>query len=263
MPSFSTPPDDWIHFVGKPARIDVLAAGEVEPLLAWLFGDLGRKVKPLALRETASVVRYLMWLAIAGVPKEIGNRGSKALDRYWRYARYDKRDVARRNEAEVFAKLVWEDLLQSGTFKTSSKGKAKTFLRENSGRWHHPWLQSALELLETFEVPSGAAMPFAPKTTRARGVAKSNNNAQADSDLSERIAAADAILQTAVGRKRRRLIADALNDSPLAARAKDTWGPNEVRDRVRAYQRLTSRNSPQILASTWIVRFRSHVSIKA
>jgi hypothetical protein len=173
MPTAPTPPDDWIRVEHQAAKAEVLAAAEVKPFLTWLFGDVGTKLKPLALRETASVVRYLMWLAIAGVPKEIISRGTEAVDGYCRNSRSDKQQVQKRNEVEAFAKIVWEDLLQSGPFKASSNVAAKKFFKEHSGQWHHSWLQSVLDLLEKFEVPRNSVLPFGPKAMRARGVAHS------------------------------------------------------------------------------------------
>jgi phage gp36-like protein len=61
-----------------------LAEAEVDGYLTWQFRVAARRPKALTLRETAAVARYLLCLALHGVPKEIVDGGPDAVRKHWR-----------------------------------------------------------------------------------------------------------------------------------------------------------------------------------
>ena len=238
-----------------------LAVTEVESFLTWLFNDLARRPPPMALREVACVVRYLQFLESNGVPKVIIARGSEAIREY-RILNQSKEDASLRHAAGQTVKIVWSDLLSFGEFEPSSRREAQRFFKKHSSRWSHPWLAPALKFLEEFELPPGATPPTQQEHLVGRHLsARGSGNPYLESDLSERVAAADYALERAQIPRRRASIAKVLEKSPLARRKGEVWGPNEVRNRVRSYTRQKDHMPIDHLADKWIWSYRFAMSL--
>jgi hypothetical protein len=213
----------------------------------------------MILRETASAVRYLRWLGLHGIPKEIIQRGPDAIKEYWHSTKSPEAIRARQN-VEQMVQIVWRGLLETGQFAPANKKAAQAFFRRHSSTWDHPGMASALEFLENFEIPPGATSPFRKysfmtKTSAASG----DGNPYLENDLSERIAAADGALRRVAIKQHYELIATALRESPLTqALHKDVgWSPVEVRERVKGYKKQKRARPIEKLADKWILKYRS------
>jgi hypothetical protein len=223
------------------------------------------------------VVRYLAWLARAGVPKKILHQRPAAIQRYRASWRQDHHEVQKRNDANLIAKIIWDDLLQRGTFTTSSNALALAFFEEHAQDWSHPCFQLAWTFLREYELPPGAPELLTSPRVKSGRLAHPVGDVSVRHDLPERIAAADYALKAAGRRTWRPLIANALNRSPLTARSSEFWDKDHVRDAVRGYERKKkkkkkkeekreekkeekkekkSRRSPRELASKWISMYR-------
>lgn len=245
MPTLSRTPTD-------------LAAGEVNSFLTWQFGDIARRPEALTLRETAAVVSYLRRLRIQGIPKEVVHRGLDAIKAYYRRPERSAVEMRARHNAERVERLLWAELLQFGNLPVSSKTTAKTFLRRRASDLSGPWLGEALKFLEEYDLPPDANEQSGAQRLVGRQISiQGDINPYLQDDLSERIAAADYALKRAGIRARRRSIARALNDSMLTPLKDDTWGADEVRDRVRAYERQHNHLPIDFIADKWVALYHS------
>ena len=238
-----------------------LAESEIDGYLAWQFSGVAWRPKALTLRETAAVVRYLLSLALHGVPKIIVDGGPEAVQKYWadRYLKGERmlEANAARQCVQRTAEIVWGDLSQFGQFQAASKRDAQSFFKKHSSYWHHPWIEPALKFLEEFEVPPGTEpLCHQQQLVSPDASAQGGGNPYLENDLSQRIAAADYALGKASIRGRRALIAKALIESHLTRRPDDTWGPEEVRNRVRSYEKLRIHRSPESLVDESVFSFR-------
>jgi hypothetical protein len=238
-----------------------LAESEIDCYLAWQFKVAAWRPKALTLRETAAVARYLLSLALHGVPKTIADGGPEAVQKYWadRYLKGERMSEANdaRQCVQRTAEIVWGDLLQFGQFEPGSKQEAQRFFKKHSSYWHHPWIEPALKFLEEFDVPPGTDPSFHQQQLVGPDVSfQVGGNPYLENDLSQKIAAADYALKKASIRGRRTRIAKALDESPLTARQDDSWGPEEVRNRVRSYERLRIHRSPDSLVDESVSSYR-------
>jgi hypothetical protein len=238
-----------------------IAEAEIDGYLAWQFSGVAWRPKALTLRETAAVARYLLWVAVHGVPKKIVDGGPEAVQKYWmdRYLKGERMSEANdaRQCVQRTAEIIWGDLLQFGQFEAGSKREAQSFFKKHSSYWHHPWIEPALKFLEEFEVPPWSEAPFHQQQLVGPHVSvQGGGNPYLENDLSQRIAAADYALKKASIRGRRARIAKALDESPLTARPNDSWGPEEVRNRVRSYERLRMHRSPDSLVDESVSSYR-------
>jgi hypothetical protein len=240
-----------------------LAESETEPFLTWLFSDLSLKTEPLKLLETAAVARYLMLLAIHGVPTEIAERGPDAILSY-KHSPKSEKMLRGRQAVERTAKILWADLLDRAEFKPSTKDEALKFLGKYASARHDPWFECAVNFLKNCEeldlesMPPRSATPFVAKTA-----AQNRGNPYLDDDLSERIAAADSALERAGVEDRQTVIAQALQDSPLTREQgpKDQiWGGVEVRARARTYRRQKHPMTREQVSNKWIGKYRSDIA---
>jgi len=198
----------------------------------------------------------MLWLAWQGVPKNIIELGAGAIREYQVGRRTDE-EIRAREDVERTAEIVWRDLLNFGQFETGSKGKTQSFFRRHKSHWHHPGFKPAMRFLKDFELPTGLKPPFHQQPLIGRHLsAQGEGNPYLKDDLSERVTAADNALKRAGIRGRRALIAKALNESPLTRRANDSWEPEEVRDRVKAYQKQRNHLPGDDLADRWILSYR-------
>jgi hypothetical protein len=255
------PNSDKEHSFDMSNRAQPLAEAEVDGYLTWQFSGVAWRPKALTLRETAVVVRYLLCLALHGVPKKIVAGGPEAVKKYW-VARYLSGErISEANDArqcvQRTAEIIWGDLLQFGQIEAGPKREAQDFFKKHSSYWHHPWLEPALKFLEEFEVPPGTEPSFQQQQLVGPDVSfQVGGNPYLENDLSQKIAAADYALKKASIRGRRTRIAKALDESPLTARQDDSWGPEEVRNRVRSYGRLRIHRSPESLVDESVSSFR-------
>jgi hypothetical protein len=259
MPRNATPKDGWMVVKRRIAE-QTLAPSEVEPFLNWLFSDLSRKPQEMTLKETASVVRYLRWLGLHGIPKEIIQQGPDAIKDYWHSTKSPEAIRARQN-VELLVEIVWHNLLEMGQFAPANNEVAQAFFRRHSSTWDHPCLASALEFLENFELPPGAASPFRKHSSVTKtSAASGGGNPYLENDLSERIAAADGALRRVAIKEPYEMIANALRKSPLTrALYQDvgSWSPVEVRERVKGYKKQKRARPIEELADKWILKYRS------
>jgi phage gp36-like protein len=238
-----------------------LAEAEVDGYLTWQFRVAARRPKALTLRETAAVARYLLCLALHGVPKEIVDGGPDAVRKHWRDHLLKGERMREANDArqcvQRTAEIVWGDLLQFGQFEVGSKREAQSFFKKHSSYWYHHWLEPALKFLEEFEVPPWTEAPFHQQQLVGPHVSEQGGgNPYLENDLSQRIAAADYALKKASIRGRRARIAKALNESPMCSRPNDSWGPEEVRNRVRSYERMREHRSSESLVDESVFCYR-------
>ncbi len=265
MPEKASQSDGWIQVNAEMLPpIQPLDRSEVRPFLKWLFGDLAVKCEPLKLRESAAVVRYMMTLAQHGVPTKVVRRGAKEIRKYWRGPR-DEETRQSRLAVEQIARIVWGNLLQFGRFKASSKHKAQLFLRENLAYCSHPNLERALKFLQECEVPAGSPPQSPSPHFVAKNLSQQRGNSYLEDDLSERVAAADYLLQQAGVTHRHQFIAAALSFSALTAQRspkKIGWTAVEVRERVKTYERQKNSIPAEQLANKWIFAYRGLIAIE-
>jgi hypothetical protein len=259
MPHNATPKDGWTVVKGGIPE-QTLGPSEVEPFLKWLFSDLSRKPQEMRLKETAAAVRYLSWLGLHGIPKEIIRQGSDAIKEYWHCTKSPEAIRARRN-VEQMVQIVWRGLLEMGQFATANKKAAQAFFRRHSSTWDHPGMASALEFLENFELPPGATSPFRKSSSVTKTSATSGDgNPYLENDLSERIAAADGALRRVAIKQPYELIANALRESPLTRALYEnvgSWSSIEVRERVKGYKKQKQARPIEKLADKWILKYLS------
>jgi len=264
MPQDERPKDGWT-VVKRGLSRQELAPSEVEPFLDWLFSDLAQKPQEMTLRETASVVRYLISLSLHGVPKDVVQQGPEAIKKYRRDPKTAE-TIRSRQDVERTAMIVWGDLLQVGQFGVANGSEAQEFFLRHRSAWKHPWLTSALTFLEDFELPADAPSPFRQYSLVSRSSATTGGaNSYLENDLSERIAAADSALRRTPFKQRHTLIAAALQKSPLTRELRpnnDFWGPIEVRERVKGYTRQKRAHSIEGLADKWIFDYRWFITIE-
>ena len=201
------------------------------------------------------MVRYMLWMARQGVPTRVVKLGPEAVQEYQVGRRTDE-EIRARQDVEHLAKGIWSDLLTLGQFETASTSKAQRFLRQHSSYWHDPWLASALRFFEDFELPTGVKPPFSQQRLVGKHRIVHGANPYLENDLSERITAASYALKRAGLRRRHSLIAKALNQSPLTRRSSDFWGPEEVRDRVKAYEKQRDHIPGDALVDVSIFTYR-------
>jgi hypothetical protein len=258
MPHNATPKDGWnVVKGGIPGQ--TLGPSEVEPFLNWLFSDLSRKPQEMRLKETAAAVRYLSWLGLHGIPKEIIRQGPDAIQEYW-HSTKSPEAIRTRQNVEQMVQIVWRGLLEMGQFATANKKAAQAFFRRHSSTWDHPGMSSALEFLENFELPPGATSPFRKHSSvRKTSATSGGGNPYLENDLSERIAAADGALRRMSIKQPYELIANALQVSPLTrALYKDVgWSPVEARERVKGYKKQKRARPIEKLADKWILKYLS------
>jgi hypothetical protein len=214
----------------------------------------------MTLRETASAVRYLRWLGLHGIPKEIIQQGPDAIKKYW-HSTKSPEAIRTRQNVEQMVQIVWRGLLEMGQFAPANKKAAQAFFRRHSSTWDHPGMASALEFLENFELPPGATSPFRKHSSVTKtSAASGDGNPYLENDLSERIAAADGALRRVAIKQPYELIANALKESPITrALYQDvgSWSSVEVRERVRGYKKQKRARPIEKLADKWILKYRS------
>jgi hypothetical protein len=214
----------------------------------------------MTLRETASAVRYLSWLGIHGIPKEIVQQGPDAITEYLQSTKSPEAIRARENVQQM-VQIVWCGLLEMGQFAPANKKVAQAFFRRHSSTWDHPGMASAMEFLENFELPPGATSPFrkyssVTKTSAASG----DGNPYLENDLSERMAVADGALRRVAIRQPYERIANALKESPVTRplyQDVGSWSSVEVRERVKGYKKQKRARPIEELADKWILKYRS------
>jgi hypothetical protein len=222
-----------------------LHKAEVGRFLEFLFGDIAVRPAPLRPREAAAVVRYLLLLACAGVPREVNAQGGDAIELYWRTGRPP--DSEARQAAERLANGLWGDLRRYGQINLPKniRHRAQEFLRRCSKTYlaANPYLPLAQKLLEEFLIPTDARHPFAPPNLRSRSMTACGvGNSYLGDDVSERIYAGYHALKGAQVRGARRLVAQALKNERIQMRArplgKTEWSDVEVYNRAKNYKTL-------------------------
>src|SRR5712692_1505786 len=179
-----------------------LNRSEVGRFLGFIFWEVAAVPQaPLALKNTAAVVRYLLWLARRGVPKNLIKAGRNAIDQYWREADVEagRPCVKHRRIREGTARLaeaIWGDLLQQAEITPATADQTRKFLSEcHLYLLGYPELETAHEMIEEFEIPNDLDDPFKPPTLISRHSRKTGGKPYRD-DLLERIYAAHHVLVT-------------------------------------------------------------------
>jgi hypothetical protein len=100
-----------------------LAEAEVDGYLTWQFSGVAWRPKALTLRETAAVARYLLSVALHGVPKRIVDGGLEVVKKYRRDRLLKGERMLEASDArqcvQRTAEIVWGDLLQFGQFEAA------------------------------------------------------------------------------------------------------------------------------------------------
>lgn len=216
-----------------------LEPSEVDEFLSHLFGDIARRPEPLRLRETAAVVRFIKQLTLHGVPTTVAIDGPDAV------ARFDRRSISpehltARSCAGQIAEIIWDLLVQHGDFPIATKPEVLRFLdRHRRTYLANPLIDQAIAYVQGFELPANAA-PIEPPTLRSRSRTARiyPPNARINSDLSERIYIADQTLKRAGIKKRRPVIARALEVAGVEHRSGESiWTAEDINERVKEFQR--------------------------
>jgi len=237
MPQLPELKDGWIAASTLLMPPQTLDQGEVDAFLRFLFSDLAKRPRPLFLRESAAVTRYLRWLAQDGIPSNVLKGGKKAIDA-WRLAQRDEADRNARQNVQETAEIVWSTLSQYGEFEPSTKDATLRFLRRHADTFFtHPYLAPALAFVETHDIPSGAVLPFRRPSLMSRRMSAQGKKTDFEDDLSDRIFAAYHTLPRARVRKRSPKIAAALTASGIGAGVRAVWGWPDVKERVKGYTR--------------------------
>jgi len=215
-----------------------LEASEVDPFLAFLFGDIAERPGRLTLREAARVVRYLRLLALFGVPNEVGNGGQDEIAKYL----VSQSDEERRSRliAEKAAEIIWGAVWNFGSIAQSGKAGALQFLRTHSKAYLSIYGEPVLKFVEDFALPPGMEDSFRPPNLHSRSMSVQGvGNPYLQNDLSERIYAAHHALSRENVEKSRARIAAALEVANVAPnRRKDPnveWGDEDVNSRIKQY----------------------------
>lgn len=231
---------------------------EIPIFLAWLFSDLAKKPPVMRLKEVAAVARTLLWMSISGVPLDVASGSAKKVERY-RASERSNDEADRRTAVERIANAIWADLLRHGDFKPSSVREARSFVLQYAKEASNPAMADVLCFLEDFDLPRGEEHPFERKGLTGQFRAADLKNRYLDHDLSERIAAADYVLQSGGPMEQRRSrIAEALNASPVIPKRKGAalWGDPDVGDCVKSYERRSDHLPQSQLAHLWLSHFR-------
>jgi hypothetical protein len=219
-----------------------LGLSEVDDFLAYLFSFLAKKPPALLLRECASVSRYLEWLGWQGVPSKVLAEGPEARKRYFLEPRTEEELRQRRCLGEI-SRIIWGNARQYGKFRASTKVEAIRFLKKNSETYlSNPYLEPAMELLRSSEIPPETPFPFVPPNLMSRhSSGASVGRRRVKDDLSDRIYAAYHALPTAGLIIRSRRIAAALSESK-AKLPRTNWTYVDVNDRVKKFEKQERRS---------------------
>jgi hypothetical protein len=239
MPQLS---EDRIHSSELEIPCQSLEASEVDAFLASLFQDVAQRPEPLALREAASVVRYLRLLAWKGVPRNVASQGSEALKKY--YESQDcERDRHARPKVERLADVLWGCLSQWGLIEPCTREKARLFLRQHSRTYlaGNPLLRTAQQIVNDFVIPPlehDEPEPFQPPHAMSGSLtAQGVGNPRLKNDLSERIYAAFHALKRTNMKLIEPRIAEALARRAVPRRGpKSQWTYQTVHERIKAYE---------------------------
>ena len=201
---------------------------------------------PLTLKNTAAVVRYLLWLARRGVPKSLVKSDRKAIDQYRREVDIEagRPCIKHRRIREQTTRLamgIWGDLLQQAVITPATADQTRRFLNEcQLHLMGYPELEAAHKMIEEFAVPADSDDPFKPPTLLSLHSRRTGGKPYRD-DLLERIYAAHHALVTSGIRPAGRLVADALNNRKARHRLSDseprTWDDSHVKDRIKSLDR--------------------------
>ena len=238
-----------------------LAASEVDAFLTWLFDDVVKKPAPLALRETAQVVRYLLRLVGQGIPKNVIDSGKEAVLRYQLKGRGDQEDVRMRNAVEHIGKVIWGDLLQFGSINSSSNSVARRFFSRHKHSWKDRRVPLALKFLDEYDLPPKAEDSFKPLGLQGGHLSHQGEAfLHLRDDLSERITTADVVLKSVNFKRRRarivRVLSRAKIPMPTRTRSATRWTTEAVKDRIKAYHRQKHAIPVDALVNKWLSLFR-------
>jgi hypothetical protein len=232
-----------------------LSQDQIGPFLQFLFKEIARKPKPLKLKQTAGVARYLKAVAAE-------TQGS-----------------AERDNVDHLAEVLWLTMLDSGEIEIAPKEEAIQFLKAHALTYFASFeVNRILEYLENLPAPSRHAEFFQPpKLKGASRSARGQGPARLQDDLTERIYVAYHALRRTGIRDARGRIATVLNglEYEIGVRSMTdcTWGPSEVYERVRQFgdrivrqHRLSKGDRTQkerlrnMLVDSWIHGFHWAVS---
>jgi hypothetical protein len=193
MPPSVRESDDWISSERLPTipHEDLLLT-EVDEFLEYLFSTIGRRPRPIGLREGASVARYLKslaWETAAGPSRQRLERTSNA---------------------------IWDTVFSHARFSISSKTEAMVFLAEHADTYLAGLdVEGALKQVRESRVPRlyPRGMPLPNLLSRNMSVQGQPTPHRRD-DLSERIYAGYHALRRARVRNARGRLAEALNKRP-------------------------------------------------
>jgi len=198
---------------------------------------------PLTLKNTAAVVRYLLWLARRGVPKSLVKSDRKAIDQYRREVDIEagRPCIKHRRIREQTTRLamgIRGDILQQAVITPATADQTRRFLNEcQLHLMGYPELEAAHKMIVEFAVPADSDDPFKPPTLLSLHSRTTGGKPYRD-DLLERIYAAHHALVTSGIRPAGRLVADALNNRKARHRLSDseprTWDDSHVKDRIKS-----------------------------
>ncbi len=230
----------WIHSDQIPrAPHGHLADREVDVFLEFLFGHLAKRPVKLTLRESAAVARYLERLALQGVRKPVMSSGRE-------HSAEGRSEEERRVRSNVdhLSKVIWGLLRQYGQFGASSSVETARFLKRHSATYFKNLdIRSALNFLQTFELPDGVPYPFNPPGLVSDNMSSSGGgNRYLVDDLTERIYAGYHGLKRAGVRWPGPKVARALDRATVETSKRRQgshpgWLPQDVNERVKEYDK--------------------------
>jgi hypothetical protein len=229
-----------------------LEVAEADCFLDYLFSAIARRPARLNVREGIRVARYLRGLAGEASPGP------------------------RRALLEWLGSVIWGLTLQFAPAGRGSKEEVLAFLERHAGTYLAAFDVGALvrDIRESPPPATNSRSPRPPRLLSRRLSAYGDGPAQRRDDLSERIFAAYYGLRRAGVRGARNRIAEALNRRGLGLSGphvrSPVWGPGEVYERVKQYQRSFQRcfkDRQQALAwregviDKWVSSFRDSLTV--
>ncbi|MEO5925711.1 MAG: hypothetical protein ABIR70_17975 [Bryobacteraceae bacterium] len=229
------PHDERWAALSRPLGIE-----EIDDFLDHVFASVARRPETLKLSEVAGVVRRLRWLLDFGVPKNLIVQGQEAVNRFQSTER-SKEHLDLAFNVRQISDILWGTLLSCGDITTCSTEEALAFVRRNGSTYlANPYLNSAIEFLEQYDLPPDCESPFKPPylLSASQSSQGSNPNPHLTDDLSERICGADHALRRTGAAKWRPRIAAALNKAGIQRRegaSSTEWLAADVHDREKQY----------------------------
>ena len=229
-----TDPDGWIHSSQLAFKPYKLPEEDIQPFLDSLLTDIATRPAKLRLRETAAVVRFLLFLASQGVPTKLLDSDKETVAQYRSEESVESREA--RSRLENLAGVIWSVLRQTGDLPTADRETALQFLERHRTTYLDPYdVTEAIDLIETLRLRPDAEDPFVPphlisRTTTSTG----QGNPYLGSDLTQKIYIAFHFLKRHKVKGADGVIVKKLNELRVKhERKEEGWDYPDINDKVK------------------------------